>query len=156
MLKLHIQIHAGTHLHAHRHTHTHTHARSRTFAAVMCDICCGTAEMGKGKGGEECCQCLFAYVLFPTCANNDPQTHPKPFQCLPPPLSLSAALLPPLLLPSHTLSLLPTAFFLCSLVAFVVAAYLLQRLFAMPRCHCVAVGVEVGQAECGRGGGWCR
>lgn len=132
MLKLHIQIHAGTHSHAHTHSHTETHTCS--VAHIRRSHVRHLLWHSRVWGGVKCC--LFAYVLFPTCANNDPQTHPKPFQC-PPPLCCSPLCLPP------PFSLLPTAFFLCSLVAFVVAAYLLQRLFAMPRCHCVSAGVEV-------------
>lgn len=148
MLKLHIQIHAGTHSHAHRHTHTRTHMLARAHSPQSCATF-AVAQQGWGWGRElrSAASAFLPTFCFPLAQIMIPRHIPSHFNASP--LSLSLCCSPsPIASPfSH-----PTAFFLCSLVAFVVAAYLLQRLFAMPRCHCVAAGMEVGQAECGRGG----
>lgn len=132
MLKLHIQIHAGTHSHAHTYSHTETHTCS--VAHIRRSHVRHLLWHSRVWGGVKSAAFLPTFC-FPLAQIMIPRHIPSHFNA--PPLCCSPLCLPP------PFSLLPTAFFLCSLVAFVVAAYLLQRLFAMPRCHCVSAGVEV-------------
>lgn len=149
MLKLHIQIHAGTHSHAHRHTHTLTHMLARAHSPQSCATFV-VAQQGWGRG-REVRSAFLPTFCFPLAQIMIPRHIPSHFNA-PLSLSLSAALLPPLLLPSLTLLLFSYALLLPLLLLRIYCKDYLQCLVAIVSQR----GWKWGRQSVAVGRGGCR